>query len=130
MSKDMRMKIKIDGDNSGFRQTLQQTGQDMKRFQNQTNQKQGMSAGEMIGALTAKDALIGIRRNVLRGSAAKLGIPDTHKGLPYAVQQMSGGLLGNPSAGLHGKYAQQSLAELREARKSRLRQRMKDANLE
>ena len=48
MSKDMKMKIQIDGDNKGFKNTLRQTGRDIDQFQQK--QSSGIGMSQLIGA--------------------------------------------------------------------------------
>lgn len=72
MSKDMKMMIQIDGDNSGLRQSLQQSGRDMKNFQRQTQESKSITALDLVGL---KGAFMGAE--ALRG---KLGRMQSTKG--------------------------------------------------
>ena len=97
-SDNMKMKIVIDGDNRGFKKSLNQTSRDMKQFE----KKQGGSGAGGLAALAGGAGLAEtMRRGALRNSASMLGLPGKQTAGRTGVQALLGSLLGNPKMGKH-----------------------------
>lgn len=129
-SDNMKMKIVIDGDNRGFKKSLDQTSRDMKQFeakQGGGGRGAGLGAMEVLGGGTALGAAaVGARRGALRGLANVTGAAGGKSvaGWPYMLQQMAGSLMGNPEA---KGYAEESRADRRRAKELGLKERLKNA---
>ena len=130
-SDNMKMKIVIDGDNRGFKKSLNQTSRDMKQFEQKQSKGGGGGAGlgamEVLGGGTALGAAgVGARRGALRGLANLTGAANgrSTQGWPYMLQQVAGSLAGNPEA---KGFAQESRADRRRAKELGLKKRLKNA---
>lgn len=81
MSKDMKMKIQIDGDNKGFKNTLRQTGRDIDQFQQKQSNGIGMSelvASQVLGGKLGSS--LGNLRNSAMSSAFRPSLDKIQKG--------------------------------------------------
>ena len=108
-SDNMKMKIVIDGDNSGFKKSLNQTSRDIKQFE----QKQG-GGGVGGGGLAALAGGAGLsevmRRGALRNSASVLGLPGKQTPGRTGIQAFLGTMLGNPKMKEHISKARGAVA--------------------
>ena len=93
-NKDMKMRIAIEGDNKGFKRSLNQTERDMKQFE--TRQSSGVADLLAAGSVFAGGA--GARKLLLGNMAKYTGIKGgTADARGYGMQALAGGVLGNPN---------------------------------
>ena len=57
---NMKMKIVIDGDNSGFKKSLNQTSRDIKQFEQETGKGSGKGGGNKLSNLLQGSAAVGL----------------------------------------------------------------------
>ena len=85
MSKDMKMKIQIDGDNKGFKNSLRQTGRDIDRFQQKQSSGGGLGMSELLASQFITGGgmgkMLGNARNAAMTSAFKPSLNKVNRGM-------------------------------------------------
>ena len=122
MARDTELNIRINGDNRGFKKSLNQTQRDINQFEKSSGG--GGTAAGIAGGLAGTAGLVGIRKLLLSNLASYTGIRKPGaRPAAYGIQAGMGAALGNPHVGswmvTHAKQMRTEKNKLREMRRRR-----------